>query len=111
MRRERYQEKGNIRGRTVHAGSAVQGVLHSLEKRLSGDDDEVFDGWNGAAGREISKHAHPSALNNGVLYVSVDSSAWLFKLARFHGEKIRTEINRQIGREAVGKIIFQQGTK
>jgi len=108
MRRGRFWKEGNIRGRTVSAGSAVQDVLHSLEKRLASADEQVFAVWGDAVGKEISEHAQPSAFNNGVLYVSVDSSAWLFKLARFHGEKIRNEINSQVGRKAVSKIIFRQ---
>ena len=108
MRRERCGKEGNIRGRTVSAGSAVQGVLHSLEKQLEATDEQVLTVWSDAAGKEISEHAQPSAFNNGVLYVSVDSSAWLFKLARFHEKKIRNEINSHVGRKAVNKIIFRQ---
>ena len=110
MEGNRYRKKGVIRGRTIAVGSVMQEVLHSFEGEASVAGEMIFNVWEEAVGSKISKHAQPQSFKGKVLHVSVDSSAWLFKLARFHGEEIKAAINQRLGAEAIEEIKFRLGS-
>jgi len=110
VKEKSYKKPESVRGRTIAVGGIIQKVLHGMESKVDACNDIIFEIWDEAVGPEVSDHAQPSSLRGKVLQVYVDSSAWFFKLARFHEKKIKADINQRLGRKAVERIVFRLGT-
>ena len=67
----------------------------------------IFKAWRDAVGIVLAQRARPVAFQDGVLEVSVQSSAHLQELVSFTGEQYRTKANRKLGSERIRKVVFR----
>lgn len=67
----------------------------------------IFKAWRDALGIVLAQRARPVAFQDGVLEVSVQSSAHLQELVSFTGEQYRTKANRKLGSERIRKVVFR----
>ncbi|MDD5644035.1 MAG: DUF721 domain-containing protein [bacterium] len=87
----------------------VKDVLKNLnlDKRL--DESRIFENWNNIVGKEISKHALPDKIYKNVLYVKVESSAWMAELNTFFKTKLLASVKRHTGLKQIKDIKFRIG--
>ena len=76
---------------------------------LNPEDGKIWQIWDSIVGEIIAGHSRPSWIKNGVLNVAVSDPIWSQEL-QFHAEEIRGRINRELGREAVSRIVFKVGS-
>jgi hypothetical protein len=69
---------------------------------------KVFEVWEKVMGGEIRSNAAPVSINQGRLVVSVRNSVWLTELG-FTRQKIKTKLNRNLGKGTVTDISFRIG--
>ena len=69
-------------------------------------EQELFSGWESVVGERVAAHAKPTFFKFGKLFVSVDNPTWLSEL-RFLKEKLKKQINGQLGADKVKDIIFK----
>ncbi|GAA3948889.1 DUF721 family protein [Gordonia caeni] len=60
------------------------------------NEGTVFASWEGIVGTDISAHAEPTALTDGVLHVSAESTAWATQL-RYMQSQILAKIAAGVG--------------
>ncbi len=58
-------------------------------------EQKAFLLWNRVVGKEIKKHTKPYNIENGILVVLVDNSAWMNELTYLKNEIIK-KLNEQI---------------
>lgn len=89
---------------------SLRPAIAQIFARLDAQSGSVMSGiqakWNVIAGERIAAHARPDRLHENVLYVAVDSSAWLAEIKRFHADFLLQKIQDEIGRGAVKNIRF-----
>ncbi len=64
--------------------------------------------WSDIVGRRVAEHARALRVDNGRLFVEVDSSVWLQELTLMKRSILR-QINDRIGRTAIDNIHFVLG--
>jgi hypothetical protein len=76
--------------------------------RLSDNSEliEIQKIWNRSLGAEISKHAHPASLKNGILFIHVKSPTLIHQL-RFMVNDIMELINHSLGDDRISDIKFK----
>lgn len=77
-----------------------------LEPRLR--EQRVFEVWAEAVGEPIARHVQPAAIRDGVLFLTVDTSAWMQQL-QFMKELLRAQLNQKLGGELVREVFFKLG--
>jgi len=89
-------------------GKILTDVLRDLglSKKLS--EQRAVVEWSDIVGRRVAEHARALRVDNGRLFVEVDSSVWLQELTLMKRSILR-QINDQIGRKAIGNIHFVLG--
>ncbi len=86
-------------------------VLKNLDLKRKHEQGKICEFWEEGVGKKIAGHTSPYSLaEQGKLLVNVDSSPWVEELTRFHKEKIKREINKLLGQEAVKEIVFRVGS-
>jgi predicted nucleic acid-binding Zn ribbon protein len=87
----------------------MPGVLGKmrLEKRQS--ETEIVKVWNRLMDPNVAAHAQPTGMNNGTLFVTVDSSVWLDEIVRYRRKEILDRLQHSFGREMVKRISFRVG--
>ncbi len=88
----------------------IKEVLDVLMETAQGKEEQglvVEKMWEETAGQKIIRHARPVALKKGVLYIDVDSSAWLFQLS-MQKQALLKELKKRLGDE-VKEIKFKVG--
>lgn len=70
---------------------------------------EIVKVWNSLMDPNIVKHAQPTGLNKGTLFVTVDSSVWLAEIVRYRKREILERIQNSFGKDLVSKISFRVG--
>ena len=68
----------------------------------------VVDHWEDAVGSEIARHCRPTALRNGVLEASVDSSVWCQQL-QLRTPEILAALRRTLGDDAPSDLWLRVG--
>jgi hypothetical protein len=58
---------------------------------------------------DIVKHAQPTGLRKGTLFVAVDSSVWLSEIVRYRRKEILERLQHSFGKEFIGRISFRIG--
>jgi len=61
--------------------------------------------WDKAVGKEISRHTEPFRVQDGIIYVRVDSDAWRNELQYFKSE-ILEKLNTCLGKPVIQEIKF-----
>ncbi|MBI2372308.1 MAG: DUF721 domain-containing protein [Deltaproteobacteria bacterium] len=77
-----------------------------LEPRLR--EQRVFEVWTEAVGDPVARHVQPAAIRDGLLFLTVDTSAWMQQL-QFMKELLRTQLNQKLDGEIVREIYFKLG--
>lgn len=65
--------------------------------------------WECLVGKEVAKHTVPAFLKKGVLFITVDSSAWAYELSTHLKGIIVRNINVGVGADVVKDIHFRVG--
>ncbi len=89
-------------------GKILTDVLRDLglSKKLS--EQRAVVEWSDIVGRRVAEHARALRVDNGRLFVEVDSSVWSQELTLMKRTILR-QINDQIGRKAIDNIHFVLG--
>ena len=77
-----------------------------LSKKLS--EQRAVVEWSEIVGRRVAEHATALRVDNGRLFVEVDSPVWSQELTLMK-RKILRQINDRIGRKAIDNIHFVLG--
>jgi len=97
------RRRGGIASMPVALGRFLKDT--GLRSRLR--NVAIFKAWRDAIGIVLAQRARPVSFDNGVLEVSVLSSAHLQELAAFTGEQYRIKANRKLGSERIRKVVFR----
>ena len=84
----------------------VLGLLR-IDRRQA--EAEIVKVWNSLIDPNIVKHAQPTGLNKGTLFVTVDSSVWLAEIVRYRKKEILERLQHSFGKDLVAKISFKVG--
>ena len=89
-------------------GKILADVLRDLglSKRLA--EQRAVVEWSDIVGRRVAEHARALRVDNGRLFVEVDSPVWSQELTLMK-RKILRQINDRIGRKAIDNIHFVLG--
>lgn len=89
--------------------SVVGSILDTLTSDLGWDGDlsrsALIESWSDIVGRENASHARPVGIENGVLRVNCDSTAWATQL-RIMRSSVLTRIAREFPEAGVESIVF-----
>jgi predicted nucleic acid-binding Zn ribbon protein len=111
----RKRSKNKKEGATVPFGSGrdphgIEDVLDGLTSRLGWNSPlaraELLASWTGLVGAETAEHSTPVAIEDGVLTVHCDSTAWATQLRLMRGN-ITTEIARTYPDAGIESIKFE----
>lgn len=84
-------------------GTAVERLLAARGWRAKATDSSVLARWDAIVGPDISAHATPVSLRDGVLELAAESTAWATQL-RFLAGRILGELRRELGSGVVTRI-------
>jgi predicted nucleic acid-binding Zn ribbon protein len=70
---------------------------------------EIVKVWNSLIDPNVVKHAQPTGLNKGTLFVTVDSSVWLAEIVRYRKREILERLQHSFGKDLVARISFKVG--
>jgi hypothetical protein len=93
--------------RTKRAADALPAVFKELRIDSRRGEAEIVKVWNSLIDPLITKHAQPTGINKGTLFVSVDSSVWLSEIVRYRRKEILERLQHSFGKEFVTKISFR----
>ncbi|MBI4775414.1 MAG: DUF721 domain-containing protein [Deltaproteobacteria bacterium] len=90
--------------------SGLQRMDAVLKKHESGllEGAPLWNHWNDVVGPAVAKKAQPLSFRGGVLWVTVETAAWMQEL-QYLTETIMDGLNRACGRSLVTEIRFRQG--
>ncbi len=84
-------------------------VLAKLRLDQRRMDAEIMRAWYTLVDPNIVRHAKPTGLRNGTLFVTVDSSVWLSELARYRSKEILDQLQNCFGPVLIKRISFRLG--
>jgi predicted nucleic acid-binding Zn ribbon protein len=92
--------------------AAPLGELLSQVKRQIGLEARrplhpTFAAWEQVVDQAFAGHTAPVRFRGGELLVEVTSATHHHELVAFHGERLRTAINRELGQELVERLLFK----
>ena len=87
-------------------GSAIKEWLRAngLEQKVQ--EHSVPGYWEQVVGEAFARHARVEKVDNGRLFVSVESAAWRSEVM-LRREEIRAKLNERLGAEIVKEIIVR----
>ncbi len=91
------------------AADVLPKVLGELRIDRRQAEAEIVKVWNSLIDPNIVKHAQPTGLNKGTLFVTVDSSVWLAEIVRYRRREILERLQHSFGKDLVAKISFKVG--
>jgi hypothetical protein len=91
------------------AGQILPTVLKDLRMDRRRGEAEVLKVWNHLIDPNITRHAQPTGLHKGTLFVTVDHSVWLSEIVRYRYKEILQRLQHSFGREFITKISFRLG--
>jgi len=91
------------------AGDILPKVLGGIRIDRRQAEAEIVKVWNSMIDPNIVKHAQPTGLNKGTLFVTVDSSVWLAEIVRYRRREILERLQHSFGKDLVAKISFKVG--
>jgi len=91
------------------AADVLPKVLKELRIDRRQAEAEIMKVWNALIDPNIIKHAQPTGLNKGTLFVTVDSSVWLAEIVRYRKREILERLQHSFGKDLVAKISFKVG--
>jgi len=78
-----------------------------IDKRQA--EAEIVKVWNHMLDPNITKHAQPTGIRKGTVFVSVDSNVWLAELVRYRRKEILERLQHCFGSELVARLSFRVG--
>src|SRR5262245_53891759 len=84
-------------------------VLTDLRIDRRQAESEILKVWNHVIDPNLTAHAHPTGLNNGTLFVTVDSSVWLSEIDRYRRYEILERLQHSFGRDLIVRISYRLG--
>ena len=110
MREELPDRYFYSRGKVVPLGQLLADVL---AKRNSVDKNyqKVKNVWQQVVSSEAYRNTEIVGMRNGILYVSVESTAMFHHLANFERDAIVTKINKTVGVGCIRDIRFRAGSE
>jgi len=100
--------KANAR-REKNAEQLVGNVMKSLGMERRRAEAEIVRVWNNLIDPNIAKHAQPTGINKGTLFVTVDNSTWLSEIVRYRRKEILDRLQNSFGKEMIARISFRCG--
>jgi len=94
-------------GGPTRVGEVLDGVLEEKGVREQVARMSAMERWEACVGEKIAEVTRPVAVDAGVLFVEVRSSAWLMELDMMK-ERILERINRGRDQGRIEKIRFRQ---
>ena len=91
------------------ASAFLPNVLRGLRIETRQAEGQILTLWGKLIDPEICKHAKPTGINAGTLFVTVDSSVWLDEIVRYRRREILQRLQSALGTEMVKKISFRVG--
>ena len=98
-------EKGSLRAKS--AGDVMPRLLKDLRIDRRQSEAEIVKVWNEALDPQTVKHAQPTGLRNGTLFVAVDSNTWLDELVRYRRKEILERLQHSFGKDLIARISFR----
>jgi len=89
--------------------NVLPGVLSGLRIDQRRAEAELVKVWNDLIDPNIVKHAQPTGLNKGTLFVTVDSSTWLSEIVRYRRKEILDRLQNSFGKGFIARISFRVG--
>jgi predicted nucleic acid-binding Zn ribbon protein len=102
------RRSNRVREGPARVGALVPAVLHDLGLDESARALRIQEGWERAVGAEVASHCRPIALQNGVLEVHVDSSAWCQTL-RLRAPELLDALAQALGDDAPRALWLRLG--
>lgn len=96
-----------LRARAV--GALLPKVMADLRLDRRRVQVEMLKVWNHLLDPTIVAHAQPTGLNQGTLFVTVDSSVWLSEIVRYRRQEILERLQHSFGKELIARISFRVG--
>lgn len=90
------------------AGEVLEALVARMEFRDRLRDYAVFPIFEEEVGPEIARRTEPLRIEDGKLFVAVESSAWMQEL-HFLKDEIRERLNRRVGAPVVREIFLVLG--
>jgi predicted nucleic acid-binding Zn ribbon protein len=100
--------KANAR-REKNAEQLVGNVMKSLGMERRRAEAEIVRVWNNLIDPNIARHAQPTGINKGTLFVTVDNSTWLSEIVRYRRKEILDRLQNSFGKEMIARISFRCG--
>jgi predicted nucleic acid-binding Zn ribbon protein len=97
----------SFRAKKTH--EVLKGVLKNLNLDRKQSETEILKVWNRLIDPTITKHAQPTGLHQGTLFVKVDSSVWLSEIVRYHRKEILDRLQHSFGSDLITRISFSLG--
>ncbi|MGO8678718.1 MAG: DUF721 domain-containing protein [Limisphaerales bacterium] len=101
-------EKGRA-FRARAAGAFLPKIMGELGLDRRRGEAELVKVWNSLLDPNIVKHAQPTGLHKGTLFVTVDSSVSLCEIVRYRRKEILERLQYSFGRKMIAKISFRVG--
>lgn len=95
--------------RARSAGAVLSGVLSELRIDRRQSEAEVVKVWNHLLDPNITKHAQPTGLRKGTLFISVDSNVWLSELVMYRRKEILDRLRHSFGPDLIVRLSFRVG--
>ena len=85
---------------------AICRILQNVDAQAASPLARIAARWNVIAGAQAAAHSLPAKLADHVLYVYVDSSAWLSEIKRNAAGGILAAVRNECGGDAVRTVAY-----
>ena len=58
----------------------VSGLIHEIRQKGKPTREAIEQAWEVLVGKEAANHSRPKALTEGVLWIEVENSSWMYTL-------------------------------
>ena len=101
---EKAQQK-----RSKSIADAMPNVLAGLRMDRRRAEAEIVRVWNHLIDPRITAHAQPTGINNGTLFVTVDSDVQKYDIILYHRKEILERLQHSFGKDMIARISFRVG--
>ncbi len=102
-RRSKGAEGGEGRAALERIGGPLEDLLTALNLRDPMAGWQAVELWDSVVGPRVAAHAKAVSFRDGVVFVEVDTAAWMNELAYLR-RKIAGDLNARLGSERVTEI-------
>ena len=102
-RKRKTLDAGEGRAAPVRIGGPLDELLNALNLRDAMAGWQAVELWPSVVGPRVAAHARAVSFRDGVVFVEVDTAAWMNELAYLR-RKIAGDLNDRLGTERVTDI-------